>query len=196
MLFRSIVSVKIENPEFEGQTKEKLGNSEVMPAVQDVVKEKLQEWLEFNPKLAKLIIEKTLQAQRAREAARKARELTRRKSVLENSTLPGKLADCSNREPEKCEIYIVEGDSAGGSAKQGRNRMFQAILPLRGKILNVEKARLDKIYANNEIQSMVQAFGITISKNEEEFNLEKLRYHKIIIMTDADRKSTRLNSSH
>ena len=182
----AIVSVKIENPEFEGQTKEKLGNSEVMPAVQDVVKEKLQEWLEFNPKLAKLIIEKTLQAQRAREAARKARELTRRKSVLENSTLPGKLADCSNREPEKCEIYICEGDSAGGSAKQGRNRMFQAILPLRGKILNVEKARLDKIYANNEIQSMVQAFGITISKNEEEFNLEKLRYHKIIIMTDAD----------
>ncbi len=182
----AIVSVKIENPEFEGQTKEKLGNSEVMPAVQYVVKEKLQEWLEFNPKLAKLIIEKTLQAQRAREAARKARELTRRKSVLENSTLPGKLADCSNREPEKCEIYIVEGDSAGGSAKQGRNRMFQAILPLRGKILNVEKARLDKIYANNEIQSMVQAFGITISKNEEEFNLEKLRYHKIIIMTDAD----------
>ena len=182
----AIVSVKIETPEFEGQTKEKLGNSEVMPAVQDVVKEKLQEWLEFNPKLAKLIIEKTLQAQRAREAARKARELTRRKSVLENSTLPGKLADCSNREPEKCEIYIVEGDSAGGSAKQGRNRMFQAILPLRGKILNVEKARLDKIYANNEIQSMVQAFGITISKNEEEFNLEKLRYHKIIIMTDAD----------
>ena len=182
----AIVSVKIENPEFEGQTKEKLGNSEVMPAVQDVVKEKLQEWLEFNPKLAKLIIEKTLQAQRAREAARKARELTRRKSVLENSTLPGKLADCSNREPEKCEIYTVEGDSAGGSAKQGRNRMFQAILPLRGKILNVEKARLDKIYANNEIQSMVQAFGITISKNEEEFNLEKLRYHKIIIMTDAD----------
>ncbi len=182
----AIVSVKIENPEFEGQTKEKLGNSEVMGIVQDVVREKLQEWLEFNPKLARTIIEKTLQAQRAREAARKARELTRRKSVLENSTLPGKLADCSNREPEKCEIYIVEGDSAGGSAKQGRNRMFQAILPLRGKILNVEKARLDKIYANNEIQSMVQAFGITISKNEEEFNLEKLRYHKIIIMTDAD----------
>ena len=182
----AIVSVKIENPEFEGQTKEKLGNSEVMGVVQDVVREKLQEWLEFNPKLAKTIIEKTLQAQRAREAARKARELTRRKSVLENSTLPGKLADCSNREPEKCEIFIVEGDSAGGSAKQGRNRMFQAILPLRGKILNVEKARLDKIYANNEIQSMVQAFGITISKNEDEFNLEKLRYHKIIIMTDAD----------
>ena len=182
----AIVSVKISNPEFEGQTKEKLGNQEAMGAVQDVVREKLQEWLEFNPKLARTIIEKTLQAQRAREAARKARELTRRKSVLENSTLPGKLADCSNREPEKCEIYIVEGDSAGGSAKQGRNRMFQAILPLRGKILNVEKARLDKIYANNEIQSMVQAFGITISKNEEDFNLEKLRYHKIIIMTDAD----------
>ena len=182
----AIVSVKIGNPEFEGQTKEKLGNQEAMGAVQDVVREKLQEWLEFNPKLARTIIEKTLQAQRAREAARKARELTRRKSVLENSTLPGKLADCSNREPEKCEIYIVEGDSAGGSAKQGRNRMFQAILPLRGKILNVEKARLDKIYANNEIQSMVQAFGITISKNDEEFNLEKLRYHKIIIMTDAD----------
>ena len=182
----AIVSVKIENPEFEGQTKEKLGNSEVMGAVQDVVREKLQEWLEFNPKLARTIIEKTLQAQRAREAARKARELTRRKSVLENSTLPGKLADCSNREPEKCEIYIVEGDSAGGSAKQGRNRMFQAILPLRGKILNVEKARLDKIYGNNEIQSMVQAFGINISRNEDEINLEKLRYHKIIIMTDAD----------
>lgn len=182
----AIVSVKIPNPEFEGQTKEKLGSQEAMGAVQDAVKEKLQEWLEFNPKIAKNILEKTLQAQRAREAARKARELTRRKSVLENSTLPGKLADCSNREPEKCEIYIVEGDSAGGSAKQGRNRMFQAILPLRGKILNVEKARLDKIYGNNEIQSMVQAFGINISKNEEEVDIEKLRYHKIIIMTDAD----------
>ena len=182
----AIVSVKISNPEFEGQTKEKLGNQEAMSATQDAVKDKLQEWLEFNPKIAKVIIEKTLQAQRAREAARKARELTRRKSVLESSTLPGKLADCSNREPEKCEIYIVEGDSAGGSAKQGRNRMFQAILPLRGKILNVEKARLDKIYGNNEIQSMVQAFGINISRNEDEINLEKLRYHKIIIMTDAD----------
>ena len=188
-LLEILIEIEPENVEYYAElldAYEKLGNSEVMPAVQDVVKEKLQEWLEFNPKLARLIIEKTLQAQRAREAARKARELTRRKSVLENSTLPGKLADCSNREPEKCEIYIVEGDSAGGSAKQGRNRMFQAILPLRGKILNVEKARLDKIYANNEIQSMVQAFGITISKNEEEFNLEKLRYHKIIIMTDAD----------
>lgn len=182
----AIVSVKLSNPEFEGQTKEKLGNQEAMAAVQDVVRDKLQEWLEFNPKIGKTIIEKTLQAQRAREAARKARELTRRKSVLENSTLPGKLADCSNREPEKCEIYIVEGDSAGGSAKQGRNRMFQAILPLRGKILNVERARLDRMYANNEINSMMQAFGINISKNEDEVELEKLRYHKIIIMTDAD----------
>ena len=182
----AIVSVKIPNPEFEGQTKEKLGSQEAMGAVQDAVKDKLQEWLEFNPKLAKMILEKTLQAQRAREAARKARELTRRKSVLENSTLPGKLADCSNREPEKCEIFLVEGDSAGGSAKQGRNRMFQAILPLRGKILNVEKARLDRIYANNEIQSMVQAFGIKISRNAEEVEIDKLRYHKIIIMTDAD----------
>ncbi len=182
----AIVSVKLPNPEFEGQTKEKLGSQEAMGAVQDAVRDKLQEWLEFNPKIAKTILEKTLQAQRAREAARKARELTRRKTVLENSTLPGKLADCSNREPEKCEIFIVEGDSAGGSAKQGRNRMFQAILPLRGKILNVEKARLDKIYGNNEIQSMVQAFGINISKNEEEVDIEKLRYHKIIIMTDAD----------
>ncbi len=182
----AIISVKMENPEFEGQTKEKLGSQEAMGAVQDVVRDKLQEWLEFNPKNAKIIIEKTLQAQRAREAARKARELTRRKSALENSTLPGKLADCSNREPEKCEIYIVEGDSAGGSAKQGRNRMFQAILPLRGKILNVERARLDKIYGNNEIQAMVQAFGINISKNEDEVEIEKLRYHKIIIMTDAD----------
>ena len=182
----AIVSIKIPNPEFEGQTKEKLGSQEAMGAVQDAVRDKLQEWLEFNPKIAKMIIEKTLQAQRAREAARKARELTRRKTVLENSTLPGKLADCSNREPEKCEIFLVEGDSAGGSAKQGRNRMFQAILPLRGKILNVEKARLDRIYGNNEIQSMVQAFGIKISRNEEEVEIDKLRYHKIIIMTDAD----------
>lgn len=182
----AIVSVKLPNPEFEGQTKEKLGSSEATTAVQEAMKDKLQEWLEFNPKFAKTIIEKTLQAQRAREAARKARELTRRKSVLENSTLPGKLADCSNREPEKCEIYIVEGDSAGGSAKQGRNRMFQAILPLRGKILNVERARLDKMYGNNEIQTIVQALGINISKNEDDVGIEKLRYHKIIIMTDAD----------
>ena len=182
----AIVSVKLGNPEFEGQTKEKLGSQEAMGAVQDAVRDKFQEWLEFNPKMAKLIIEKTLQAQRAREAARKARELTRRKTVLETSTLPGKLADCSNRDPAQCEIYIVEGDSAGGSAKQGRNRMFQAILPLRGKILNVEKARLDKIYNSDSIQSMVQAFGIKISRNPEEVDISKLRYHKIIIMTDAD----------
>ena len=182
----AIVSVKLSNPEFEGQTKEKLGSQEAMGAVQDAVREKFQEWLEFNPKMAKQIIEKTLQAQRAREAARKAREMTRRKTVLENSTLPGKLADCSNRDPSQCEIYIVEGDSAGGSAKQGRNRMFQAILPLRGKILNVEKARLDKIYNSDSIQSMVQAFGIKISRNPEEVDISKLRYHKIIIMTDAD----------
>jgi len=182
----AIVSVKIPNPEFEGQTKEKLGNAEVTPVVNDAVRDKFMEWLEFNPKYAKLIVDKILQAQRAREAARKARELTRRKSALETSTLPGKLADCSNREPEKCELYIVEGDSAGGSAKQGRNRMFQAILPLRGKILNVERARLDKMYNNNEIQSLIQAMGINISKNPEEVNIEKLRYHKIIFMTDAD----------
>ena len=182
----AIVSVKLGEPQFEGQTKEKLGNTEAQSAVNDVVREKFQEWLEFNPKSAKLIIEKILQAQRAREAARKARDLTRRKTALENSTLPGKLADCSNREPEKCELYIVEGDSAGGSAKQGRNRMFQAILPLRGKILNVERARLDKIYGNNEIQSLIQACGINISRNEEDVNIEKLRYHKIIFMTDAD----------
>lgn len=182
----AIVSVKLTNPEFEGQTKEKLGSQEAMGAVQTAVSEKLQEWLEFNPKLAKQIIEKTLQAQRAREAARKARELTRRKTVLETSTLPGKLADCSNRDPSQCEIYLVEGDSAGGSAKQGRNRQFQAILPLRGKILNVEKARLDKIYNSDSIQAMVQAFGIKINRNPEEVDISKLRYNKIIIMTDAD----------
>ncbi|MCR5260426.1 MAG: DNA topoisomerase (ATP-hydrolyzing) subunit B [Candidatus Gastranaerophilales bacterium] len=182
----AIVSVKLSNPQFEGQTKEKLGNAEVTPAVNDVVREKFQEWLEFNPKHARTIIEKTLQAQRAREAARKARELTRRKGAFENSTLPGKLADCSSREAEKCELFIVEGDSAGGSAKQGRNRMFQAILPLRGKILNVERARLDKIYANNEIKSLIQAIGVNISRNDNEIELDKLRYHKIIFMTDAD----------
>jgi DNA gyrase subunit B len=182
----AIVSVKVPNPEFEGQTKEKLGNSEVQGIVQNVMGEKLADWLENNPKQSKLIVLKATLALQAREAARKARELTRRKTVLESSTLPGKLADCANREPERCEIYIVEGDSAGGSAKQGRNRMFQAILPLRGKILNVERARLDKIYNNTEIQSLIQALGISISRSEEDFEMERLRYHKIIIMTDAD----------
>ena len=175
----AIVSVKVPNPEFEG-------NSEVQGIVQNVMGEKLADWLENNPKQSKLIVLKATLALQAREAARKARELTRRKTVLESSTLPGKLADCANREPERCEIYIVEGDSAGGSAKQGRNRMFQAILPLRGKILNVERARLDKIYNNTEIQSLIQALGISISRSEEDFEMERLRYHKIIIMTDAD----------
>lgn len=182
----AIISVKVLNPEFEGQTKEKLGNSEVQGITQQVFGDSLQEWMEFNPKAAKTIIQKAVQAYTAREAARKARELTRRKSALENSTLPGKLADCSSRDPERSEIFIVEGDSAGGSAKQGRNREFQAILPLRGKILNTERARLDKIYNNQEIQNLIQALGITISRNEEEFDLTKLRYHKIVIMTDAD----------
>jgi DNA gyrase subunit B len=182
----AIISVKIANPQFEGQTKEKLGNSEVQGAVNSVINEFFQDWLELHPKCSKIIISKVIQASRAREAARKARELTRRKSVLENSTLPGKLADCSNRDPDKCEIYIVEGDSAGGSAKQGRNRMFQAILPLRGKILNAERARIDKLYNNNEIQALIQALGISISKDDDEFEMDKLRYYKIIIMTDAD----------
>jgi DNA gyrase subunit B len=182
----AIVSVKVTNPEFEGQTKEKLGNSEVQSIVQSVMGDKFSDWLENNPKQAKSLVLKSVLALQAREAARKARELTRRKTVLESSTLPGKLADCANREPERCEIYIVEGDSAGGSAKQGRNRYFQAILPLRGKILNVERARLDKIYNNTEIQALIQALGISISRMSEDFDMERLRYHKVIIMTDAD----------
>ncbi len=179
----AIVSVKIENPQFEGQTKQKLGNSEARTAVDSVVSKQLEIFLEQNPGVAKTTIEKSVLAQRAREAARKARELTRRKSALDGLSLPGKLADCSDKDPRNCEIYIVEGDSAGGSAKTARNRATQAILPLRGKILNVEKARLDKIYGNNEIKAMITAFGTGI---HEDFDITKLRYHKIIIMTDAD----------
>jgi DNA gyrase subunit B len=179
----AIVSVKIEEPQFEGQTKQKLGNSEARGAVDSIVSEKLTYFLEQNPQIAKLICEKSIQSQRAREAARKARDLTRRKNVLESNSLPGKLADCSDKNPENCEIFIVEGDSAGGSAKTARSRATQAILPLRGKILNVEKAREDKIYANAEIKAMITAFGTGI---HEDFDIEKLRYHKIIIMTDAD----------
>ena len=179
----AIVSIKIENPQFEGQTKQKLGNSEARGAVESVVGEQLTYFLEQNPAIAKIICEKSLLAQRAREAARKARDLTRRKTALEGMSLPGKLADCSDKNPENCEIYIVEGDSAGGSAKTARSRATQAILPLRGKILNVEKARLDRIYGNEEIKSMITAFGTGI---HEDFDITKLRYHKIIIMTDAD----------
>ena len=179
----AIVSVKIEDPQFEGQTKQKLGNSEARGAVDSVVSKQLETFLEQNPSVAKTIIEKSVLAQRAREAARKARDLTRRKSALDSMSLPGKLADCSDKDPKNCEIYIVEGDSAGGSAKTARNRATQAILPLRGKILNVEKARLDKIYANKEIKAMITAFGTGI---HEDFDISKLRYHKIIIMTDAD----------
>ncbi|MCM1102996.1 MAG: DNA topoisomerase (ATP-hydrolyzing) subunit B [Clostridium sp.] len=179
----AIVSIKIEDPQFEGQTKQKLGNSEARGAVDSVVSEQLTYFLEQNPSVAKIICEKSILAQRAREAARKARDLTRRKTALEGSTLPGKLADCSDKDPKNCEIYIVEGDSAGGSAKTARSRATQAILPLRGKILNVEKARLDKIYANAEIRAMITAFGTGI---HEDFDITKLRYDKIIIMTDAD----------
>lgn len=179
----AIISIKIPEPQFEGQTKQKLGNSEARGAVDNVVSEQLTYFLEQNPTIARLICDKALLAQRARDAARKARDLTRRKTALEGTSLPGKLADCSDKNPENCEIYIVEGDSAGGSAKTARDRATQAILPLRGKILNVEKARLDKILVNAEIKAMITAFGTGIS---EDFDISKLRYHKIIIMTDAD----------
>lgn len=179
----AIISVKIEDPQFEGQTKQKLGNSEARGAVDSIVSKQLEVYLEQNPAVAKMTIEKSVMAQRAREAARKARDLTRRKSALDGMSLPGKLADCSDKDPKNCEIYIVEGDSAGGSAKTARDRATQAILPLRGKILNVEKARLDKIYGNAEIKAMITAFGTGI---HDDFDISKLRYHKIIIMTDAD----------
>ena len=179
----AIISIKIGDPQFEGQTKQKLGNSEARGAVDNIVSEQLTYFLEQNPQVAKLICEKSVLAQRAREAARKARDLTRRKTALDSTSMPGKLADCSDKDPKNCEIYIVEGDSAGGSAKTARNRANQAILPLRGKILNVEKARLDKVYANAEIKAMITAFGTGI---QDDFDINKLRYHKIIIMTDAD----------
>jgi len=179
----AIISVKLTNPQFEGQTKTKLGNSDVQGIVNSLVGEGLDDYLEENPAEARKIIDKADQAFQAREAARKARELTRRKSALENTTLPGKLADCSEKDPSKCELYLVEGDSAGGSAKQGRNRLFQAILPLRGKILNVEKARLHKILQSEEIRALITAMGTSIG---DEFNIDKARYHKIILMTDAD----------
>ena len=179
----AIISIKISEPQFEGQTKQKLGNSEARGAVESVVTEQLTYFLEQNPAIAKIICEKAVVAQRARDAARKARDLTRRKTALEGSALPGKLADCSDKDPKNCEIYIVEGDSAGGSAKTARNRATQAILPLRGKILNVEKSRLDKILVNNEIKAMITAFGTGIG---DDFDISKLRYDKIVIMTDAD----------
>ena len=179
----AIVSIKISEPQFEGQTKQKLGNSEARGAVESVVSEQLTYFLEQNPQIAKIICDKAILAQRARDAARKARDLTRRKTALESTSLPGKLADCSDKDPKNCEIYIGEGDSAGGSAKTARNRATQAILPLRGKILNVEKSRLDKILVNNEIKAMITAFGTGIG---EDFDISKLRYDKIVIMTDAD----------
>lgn len=179
----SIISIKIEDPQFEGQTKQKLGNSEARGAVDNILSSQLEIFLEQNPNVARMTVEKSVMAQRAREAARKARDLTRRKSALESTALPGKLSDCSDKDPKNCEIYIVEGDSAGGSAKTARDRATQAILPLRGKILNVEKARLDKIYGNTEIKAMITAFGAGI---HDDFDVSKLRYHKIIIMTDAD----------